>query len=219
MSSKINVLFDGKKIKLEGSHLLKNKLCGLCGDNNNKKTDDLLSPRKCILSRPELFVASYRVGSLPSKQCSPLPESIRSEVEREESSERCVRPGSRRTTTRVTESYLHSYYGPSYHSSECTRMHHEVVEKLHEYCFSRIPILECGYTCHPVGVREKTVSFTCMPKDRRSEYIREKVLRGEVVPELKTYPISYNTERRVPVDCKPYSSYSGSVESTTTPVY
>merc|ERR1712088_886785 len=35
-SSKINVLFDGKRVKMEGSNLLKNKLCGLCGDSNNK---------------------------------------------------------------------------------------------------------------------------------------------------------------------------------------
>merc|ERR1712061_975703 len=36
-SSKISVFFDGKRVKLEGSNLLKNKLCGLCGDDNNNK--------------------------------------------------------------------------------------------------------------------------------------------------------------------------------------
>merc|ERR1712038_1229946 len=44
-SSKISVFFDGKRVKLEGSNLLKNKLCGLCGDNNNKKIGDVPSPR------------------------------------------------------------------------------------------------------------------------------------------------------------------------------
>merc|ERR1711934_1174662 len=43
-SSKINVLFDGKRVKMEGSKLLKNKLCGLCGDSNNKKVGDVPSP-------------------------------------------------------------------------------------------------------------------------------------------------------------------------------
>merc|ERR1712241_991537 len=71
-SSKIGVLFDGKRVKLEGSTLLKNKLCGLCGDNNNNKLADVPSPQKCLLSTPELELASYRV-SLPSKTCSPLP--------------------------------------------------------------------------------------------------------------------------------------------------
>merc|ERR1711948_89180 len=81
-SSKIGVLFDGKRIKLEGSNLLKNKLCGLCGDNNNNKLADVPSPRKCLLSTPELELASYRV-SLPSKACSPLPSHLKEELERE----------------------------------------------------------------------------------------------------------------------------------------
>merc|ERR1739836_162803 len=86
-SSKISVFFDGKRVKLEGSNLLKNKLCGLCGDNNNKIAD-VPSPRKCLLSKPKLEVASYRV-SLPSKPCSPLPSHLKEELERE--SERCIK--------------------------------------------------------------------------------------------------------------------------------
>merc|ERR1712088_493472 len=75
---KVSVLFDGKRVKLEGSNLLKNKLCGLCGDNNNNKIADVPSPRKCLLSKPKLELASYRV-SLPSKPCSPLPSHLREE--------------------------------------------------------------------------------------------------------------------------------------------
>merc|ERR1712027_187600 len=63
-------------MKLEGSNLLKNKLCGLCGDNNNNKLADVPSPRKCLLSTPELELASYRV-SLPSNTCSPLPSHLK----------------------------------------------------------------------------------------------------------------------------------------------
>merc|ERR1712193_428475 len=86
-SSKINVLFDGKRIKVEGSNLLKNKLCGLCGDSNNKMVGDVPSPRQCLLSSPKLEVASYRV-SLPSKQCSPLPGNLMAELKKE--TEMCI---------------------------------------------------------------------------------------------------------------------------------
>merc|ERR1711929_26156 len=86
-SSKVSVFFDGKRVKVEGSNLLKNKLCGLCG-NNNKKVADVPSPRQCLLSNPKLEVASYRV-SLPSKHCSPLPGHVRAELERE--TERCTK--------------------------------------------------------------------------------------------------------------------------------
>merc|ERR1712165_638586 len=205
-SSKISVFFDGKRVKLEGSNLLKNKLCGLCGDNNNKKIGDVPSPRQCLLSKPKLEVASYRV-SLPSKQCSPLPGHLRAELERE--TERCIR-FSHKPTSGMSSSI--SILSES-HSGECRKHHHEIVDKhsRNELCFSRIPILECGPSCHPVDMREKRVSFTCMSKsDRRTMHIAEKIRRGEVLPELKNLPESFSVERSVPVECKPYSIHGAS---------
>ena len=157
-SSKIGVLFDGKRVKLEGSNLLKNKLCGLCGDNNNNKLADVPSPRKCLLSTPELELASYRV-SLPSKTCSPLPSHLKEELERE--SERCVKFFGKPTGGMSSSISILSGSG-SLSDSECMKHYHEVIDKhsRNEYCFSRIPLLECGSECHSVGMREKRVSFT-----------------------------------------------------------
>merc|ERR1711992_244521 len=205
-SSKISVFFDGKRVKLEGSNLLKNKLCGLCGDNNNKKIGDVPSPRQCLLSKPKLEVASYRV-SLPSKPCSPLPTHLKEELERE--SERCIKFSSKPTSG--ISSYI-SVLSES-HSGECRKHHHEIVDKhsRNELCFSGIPILECGPSCHPVDVREKRVSFTCMSKsDRRTLHIAEKVRRGETLPELKNLPESFSVEKSLPVECKPYSIHGAS---------
>merc|ERR1712061_593642 len=132
-SSKISVLFDGKKVKLEGSNLLKNKTCGLCGNNNNKKVACVPSPGQCVLSKPELEVASYRV-SLPSKQCSPLPGHLRAELERE--TERCTKFSNKPTSGISTLSMRsESLYG---YGSECRRHHHEIVERHsgRELCFS-----------------------------------------------------------------------------------
>merc|ERR1712165_102320 len=201
-SSKISVLFDGKRIKLEGSNLMKNKLCGLCGDNNNNKLGDVPSPRKCLLSSPELEVASYRV-SLPSKSCSPLPSQVKEELERE--SERCVKIFGK--PSGGMSSYI-STLSESLSGSESMKHYHEIVDKhsRNELCFSRIPILECGPSSHPVGVREKRVSFTCMSKsDRRTMHIAEKIRSGEVLPELKSLPESFSVEKAVPVECKPYT--------------
>ena len=46
--------------------------------------------------------------------------------------------------------------------------------------------------------------------DRRTQHIAEKIRRGEVVHELKNLPVTYSVERPVPIECKPYSMYSGS---------
>merc|ERR1712037_654110 len=206
--SKISVLFDGKRVKLEGSNLLKNKLCGLCGDNNNNKIADVPSPGKCLLSTPKLELASYRV-SLPSKPCSPLPSQLRAELERE--TERCVKFTSTGMPTSDISSSI-SIQSESL-SGECMMHMHEIVDKYsrNELCFSRIPILECGSACHPAGMREKRVSFTCMSKsNRRTHHIAEKIRRREVLHELKNLPESFSTERSVPVECKPHTIHGGS---------
>merc|ERR1719232_1624147 len=205
-SSKMGVLFEGKRVKLEGSNLLKNKLCGLCGDNNNNKLADVPSPRKCLLSTPELELASYRV-SLPSNTCSPLPSRLKEQLERE--SERCVRFYGK-PTGGMSSSLSILSGSESLSGGECMKHYHDVIDKhsRDEYCFSRIPLLECGRKCHSVGMREKHVSYTCMPKsDRRTMHILEKICSGMILPELKNLPESFSIERPVPVECKPYSVY------------
>jgi len=264
-SSKINVLFDGKRVKMEGSNLLKNKLCGLCGDSNNKKVGDVPSPRQCLLSSPKLEVASYRV-SLPSKQCRPLPSHLRAELKRE--TERCVKLSSKPTRglpSVHSESHSSSGRGLSgcpnprpvfcfelwqpvcgadgrtyknrcfceercekevacvgkcpcrtssirseslSGSGECMEHRHELVDVVDKFCFSKIPLLECGPACPSVGRRDKRISFTCMSKSSRTaQHIADKVRRGEVVPELKNLPTTYSMVMYMPVECKPNSSY------------
>merc|ERR1712027_126185 len=208
-SSKISVLFDGKRIKLEGSNLMKNKLCGLCGDNNNK-LGDVPSPRKCLLSSPKLELASYRV-SLPSKTCSPLPNHVKEQLERE--NERCVKIFGK--PTGGMSSHIPTISGSeSLSGSECMKHYHEVIDKhsRNEYCFSRIPLVECGDICHPAGMREKRVSFACMSKsDRRTMHILEKIRAGKVVPELMNLPESFSHEKYVPVECKPYTIHGAGI--------
>merc|ERR1712037_172255 len=91
-------------------------------------------------------------------------------------------------------------------SGKCMMHMHEIVDK-----HGRIPILECGSACHPAGMREKRVSFTCMSKsNRRTHHIAEKIRSGEVLHELKNLPESFSTERSVPVECKPHTIHGGS---------
>merc|ERR1712048_648517 len=211
-SSKINVLFDGKRIKVEGSNLLKNKLCGLCGDSNNKMVGDVPSPRQCLLSSPKLEVASYRV-SLPSKQCSPLPGNLMAELKKE--TEMCIK------LSNLPNGGISSFSSVGYESlsgmggSGCMEHRHEMHELVSEnnnLCFSKIPLLTSKRRCHSVGMREKRIGFTCMPEyDRKTQHIAEKVRRGETVPELRNLPTTFTKMRSMPVDCKPNTAYGSSL--------
>ena len=78
------IFFDGYKVSVEpNSSFMKSQLCGLCGSFNGKISTDLTGPTKCIYSKPEIFVASYRVGTLPSKSCGPLDPKISAELKKE----------------------------------------------------------------------------------------------------------------------------------------
>ena len=46
--------------------------------------------------------------------------------------------------------------------------------------------------------------------DRRTQHIADKIRRGEVLPELKSLPESFSTDRPLPVECKPYAIHGGS---------
>ena len=138
-SSKISVFYDGKRVKLEGSNLLKNKLCGLCGDNNNNKIADVPSPRKCLLSKPKFELASYRV-SLPSKPCRPLPSHLKEELE-------SLTPIIPKTDDCVTLKHDFFKTEPAY------------PYWIGYYCFSRLPNVVCQPGCQLVGMRWEKVEF------------------------------------------------------------
>merc|ERR1712062_673522 len=62
------VLFDGKRIEISPSQMLKGRTCGLCGDLDHENTADLKTPRKCLMSKPA---------------CQGIPSQLRPQYERE----------------------------------------------------------------------------------------------------------------------------------------
>ena len=73
-------MFDGTNTVIYASNLLKDKLCGLCGDFNQQSQNDLIGPSKCLHARPETFIASYRI---PSVDCGDIPRPLKIALEKE----------------------------------------------------------------------------------------------------------------------------------------
>jgi hypothetical protein len=192
----IKVTFDGYKTQLETSVLIKDKLCGLCGDLNDQKQADLRGPKKCVYSKPELLSASYRV-SLPSHTCEPLPSHIKQELREEE--ELCAKY--KIVPTKVAKSF-------SVSSGECTGHKHEIIERSSKLCFSRKPVPFCSIRCKPASGEEvnKSVSFTCMEKNRVAKLYEEKILLGKIIPELQNLPETFSVETRLPKVCVPVNN-------------
>lgn len=192
----IKVTFDGYKAQLETSILIKSKLCGLCGDLNDQKMADLRGPKKCVYSKPELLSAAYRV-SIPSHTCQPLSSHITEKLREEE--EQCAKY--KVIPTKVIKSF-------SVSSGECTGHKHEIIERSSMLCFSRRPVPFCSPRCKaPRGeIVDKSVSFTCMDKNRVSKLYEEKILLGKIVTELENLPETFAVETRLPKVCEPINN-------------
>jgi len=65
----LKVMWDGYSfLEVTAPHALNRKLCGLCGNFNGNRTDDFLTPKNELVSRPNVFGNSWQVGG--KKACS-----------------------------------------------------------------------------------------------------------------------------------------------------
>jgi len=185
----LDLQFDGERLAVSSSQLLKNKLCGICGNFNHQSSADLAGPKKCIYSKPEVEIASYRISD---PHCSPLQGSIKEKLATE--TKNCAKY--HEIPTEVYKTFIASV-------GQCSRTEHMVLERSEEVCISRLPVLQCGAQCTPKPRQlvSKKVSFTCMKRGRIAELYREKAIQGLELPELKNKHESFATSILVPQSC------------------
>merc|ERR1712126_512687 len=183
---------NGKKIEVIPSVEMKNKLSGMCG-NFMKPIVSQTVTSQCVLSKPELEVASWMIPSASSSSVSSsVPSHLMSELKKE--TEMCskvmVQP------TKVAKAYKAA-------TGRCTILRHLTMQRPGKMCFSKVPVTQCGPSCKSQGseMTVKPVPFTCLPLGRQAEHYMTKVQSGEPMPELASMETSYTTEMRQPAHC------------------
>jgi len=146
----VNFMFDGTRAVIYGSQLLKNKVCGVCGNLNSLSKDDLTGPAKCMHAKAETHVASYRVQS---GKCSALPQHVEKQLQQEKS--QCVQM--KEIPTQIVRA-LKAQTG------KCTVVKHIVVERNNQVCISKAAVTECASACKVFSGQmvAKSVAFTCI---------------------------------------------------------
>merc|ERR1712212_627439 len=68
---------------------------------------------------------------------------------------------------------------------------------------SYTPIVECGSSCVSRSTITRSVPFTCLPSNRErvNKLYAEKVVRGEILPELRNMEKTFSAKMTVPVSC------------------
>merc|ERR1719300_957908 len=126
---------NGKKIEVVPSIELKNKLSGLCG-NFMKPIVSQTVTSQCVMSKPELEVASWMIPSTSSSVSSSVPSHLMSEPKKE--TEMCskvmVQP------TKVAKAYKAA-------TGRCTILRHLTMQRPGKMCFSKVPVTQCGPSC------------------------------------------------------------------------
>merc|ERR1719295_1791804 len=183
---------NGVKIEVIPSVEMKNKLSGLCG-NFMKPIVSQTVTSQCVMSKPELEVASWMIPSASSSSVSSsVPSHLMSELKKE--TEMCskvmVQP------TKVAEAYKAA-------TGRCTILRHLTEQLPGKMCFSKVPVTQCGPSCKSQGseMTVKTVPFTCLPLGRQAKHYMTKVQSGEPMPELATMETSFTTQMRQPAHC------------------
>jgi len=182
-------LFDGTKVVIYASNLLKNKLCGLCGNFNQLSRDDMIGPAKCFHANPETFTASYRVQS---NSCQSLQKKIERNLEQDR--ERCIQY--KEIPTQVAPS-LKAQAG------KCIVKRHIVIQRQNEVCISKAPAMECRTACiAPKGqMIFKKTPFICIPQGRLADLYVKKASDGQEIKELRSMETSFESKVEQPKRC------------------
>merc|ERR1712126_484959 len=152
---------NGKKIEVIPSVELKNRLGGLCG-NFMKPIVSQTVTSQCVMSKPELQVASWMIPSVSSSVQSHLMSELKKETEM--CSKVMVQP------TKVAKAYKAA-------TGRCTILRHLTMQRPGKMCFSKVPVTQCGPSCKSQGseMPVKPVPFTCLPLGRQAEHYMNKV--------------------------------------------
>ena len=182
------VYTDGETVEVQSyQHLLRNKACGLCGDLNDEKVGDLKSPGSCIMSSPALAAQTYMV----TDQTCQAPSAEDQERISQETEQQCLR----KETFPTKVSQIYSQHQPL-HSK------HLVEHKHNKICFSTQQVKVCPSNSSPQKIKQKKVSYYCLPKDSQSKMMQKMAEQGEfILQQLEKYPISYSKTVSQPEQC------------------
>jgi hypothetical protein len=159
-SHRVKVATDGARVVVYGtSNDLKNKLCGICGNNDYEKNAEMRSPKNCPLSNGSLMVASYAFDSLNKEhqgQCNVKPE-LRTRIEKENAD--CTHH-STNVFAEIKENTSEEYNNIV--DDECN-VRQRITKRFPGVgvCYSEKPVHQCAPGCYAKNTVEKEVSFQC----------------------------------------------------------
>jgi len=177
----VEVIADGERLEVKSYPILfRDRVTGLCGDLNGERIADLKSPKECIIPVPKLAAMTFM---LEDGKCRGVPQQEKPELRKFE--QRCIKK--EEIPTRVSEVFETPVVFRMKNSK--TELRHTYVKIGEKICVSKEMIRECS-TSYPKEIVSKKIPFTCF-SGPHAQVIKSRVIAGERVEELSTYPTEF----------------------------
>jgi hypothetical protein len=219
----LEVLFDGKNVKVMIGNEHKGKTCGICGNNDDETDKEFEGPGKCIFEKSEDFVAAY---SMAGEHCETKPRALgkvrcpKRDTRRQHSEQNQIRTTIkaqvRKNPTGQTVVVDRKVEVPARQEQHLRRQSVETIQQRNpcqklrtEYvvegdmvCFTTKPMIACQANCKTVGQNEKIVDFHCLPKASPFTQQLQQEADHAILKQLANKRVDFRRTLHVPVRCE-----------------
>merc|ERR1711887_269719 len=177
----VEIIADGERLEVKSNPLIfGDRATGLCGDLNGEWMADLKSPKQCIIPVPKLTAMTFM---LEDGKCRGVPQPIKPKLEKYE--QRCIR---KEVIPTKVEKVFEPHVSLKMQSSK-TELKHIFEQIGEEICVSKEMIRVCSRS-YPKEIFSKRVPFTCI-SGPHAKVIKSRIIAGEHIEELSTYPTKF----------------------------
>ncbi|KAK2583797.1 hypothetical protein KPH14_009697 [Odynerus spinipes] len=195
----INVMYDGERVQVELPTDYQKSVRGLCGDFDGQPENDFVTPKNCILKKPEEFAATYAMRD----KCEGMALKNAKMAERSMCTKKTVRLSdviSDEEAGRPVTNWKQWGYHTKSVSKRCNSYRTKVIQKNDQICFTLRPVPTCSEGCAPVEMKQKKYQLHCMPKNEASIGMKNRVEQG-ANPDLSQRTPSATEMISIPLEC------------------
>ncbi|XP_015190339.1 PREDICTED: vitellogenin-like [Polistes dominula] len=195
----LDLVYDGDRVQIEVPDTYRKSIRGLCGDYDGRPENDFITPKNCILQKPEEFASTYILkerceGNALKHAKKAMFSKCVSEVTRFSdviSDEEAGRP---------TTNWKQWGYHKKDNMNNCHSHRIRAVTKENKICFTMRPVPMCASGCKPNGTRQKKYYLHCLPKNEQSLALMKRVEKG-ANPDFSQRTPTGSEMLMVPVEC------------------
>lgn len=136
----IRITCDAREIIISSSPVHNGRLCGLCGTQTGRRSDDLVGPSKTSLPSHLMGVA-YQLDQ---------PEGCIQHIDDRRAGDRLIRD---QPSVKLS---VHTRHVAS--DDDCTLHRNKMIHRGNRRCFSINPLVKCSPTCRPAQLEQVNVS-------------------------------------------------------------